>query len=615
MTDESKQLLLDILVGNAPEEEGVSSVVFEAKKTVENNLQTKLQEVGINTIRLRGAITDTGNSNYLIYGAVIGESGYDGGAIIVLDEDLEVLKVIRNFDSGTQLGEIIELHADEDGNIYGVDRPVFDEGYRFILLNNPAIPLNNDYVVTLRNSYYFPDNFQNLLLNTYNNSQYISKVNGEATYTIVADYTGSPSGFAVGILKINVGSENEWNLYTNTTYTVTSLDYVVQKDENNNIVIDAFAYANTNALLVNYHFNGETLSIASTIPFSENANQVLFVSNNEKYVSSVNYNTLKINIYKVSGNQLINIVSKDMLATAGTDGFKMGKSNNHIFTQRYSTKGKSAEGYNLYDLYSGVIFEDLYYEEYIGETVESYLVDRTIMVKNSYLLYQNIFQIGNTAYSSNTVLKINGFNGESYEDKTSLIPSYGKLYSDQEIVLARNLYNKSINENRTVSVLEIPNNYLNNKTIDNQQLLSPTNNVIINSFDDIEKNVYEAMYLNFINTINIYDNNSQNMSFLSTASNTLNEFINDSSLYDSKKMSKIRFIYIDETSTTSNYSYSKNEDNDYLLSITFIVDKLINKLQFISNDETVVYNEIDLSDCELNKTYTLTQILKKGAIQ
>ena len=611
MTDESKQLLLDILVGNAPDEEGISSVVFEAKKTVENNLQTKLQEVGINTIRLRGAITNTGNSNYLIYGAVTGESGYDGGAIIVLDENLEVLKVIRNFDSGTQLGEIIELHADEDGNIYGVDRPVFDEGYRFILLNNPAIPLNNDYVVTLRNSYYFPDNFQSLSLNTYNNSQYISKVNGEATYTMVASYYGSQTGFAVGILKINVGSENEWSLYTNTTYTVTSLDYVVQKDDNNNIVIDAFAYANTNALLVNYHFNGEALSIASTTSFSENVNQVLFVSSSEKYVASINYTTLKINIYKVSGNQLINIVSKDMLATAGTDGFKMGKSNNHIFTQRYSTKGKSAEGYNLYDLYSGVIFEDLYYEEYIGETVESYLVDRTIMVKNSYLLYQNIFQIGNTAYSSNTVLKINGFNGESYEDKTSLIPSYGKLYSDQEIVLARNLYNKSINENRTVSVLEIPNSYLNNKVIDNQQLLSPTNSIIINSLDEITKNIYEALYLNFINVINIYDNNSENMQFLSTVSTSLNEFINDDTKYNDLKMSKVRFVYSDESTSVSNFSYEKDTQEDYVLSITFSVDKLIDRIEFISNDETLVYNVIDLSDCELNKTYTLKQNLRK----
>ena len=616
MTDESKQLLLDIMIGNAPEEEGVSGVIFENVTVVENNLQTKLQEAGIENFRLRGAISETGNSNFIIYGAITEETGYGGGAIIVLNEDLEVLKIITTFDSGTQLFEFIELHADEDYNLYGIDRESVTSGYRFIMLNNPSIQTNGDYKVVLRNSYYFPANFNNLTLNTYNNSQYLTKVNGEATYVISAGYSSNTqSGLGLGIFKINVGSENEWNMYLNTTVLIGDIDFIVQKDTSSNIVVDITGCPAVADAIRSYHFNGETLSLTSTLTFTENVSKILMISTNEKYVSSTDYSDLKINIYKISGNQIVNIVSKDMLPTAGVDGFKMGKSNNNIFVQRYTTKGKNAEGYNLYDLYSGVIFEDLYYEEYIGETVESFLVDITIMIKNSYLLYKNIFQIGDTAYSSNTVLKNNGFNGAAYKDKTSLSASYGKLYSNEELLLARNLYNKTLNENRTVSVLEIPNNYLNNKTIDNQQLLSPTNNVIINSLDDIEKNVYEAMYLNFINTINIYDNNSQNMSFLSTASNTLNEFINDSSLYDSKKMSKIRFIYIDETSTTSNYSYSKNEDNDYLLSITFIVDKLINKLQFISNDETVVYNEIDLSDCELNKTYTLTQILKKGAIQ
>ena len=77
-----------------------------------------------------------------------------------------------------------------------------------------------------------------------------------------------------------------------------------------------------------------------------------------------------------------------------------------------------------------------------------------------------------------------------------------KLYnSNNKIIFARNLYNKVINANTTISTLNIPNTNLNDITIYNQSLIGETNYVLMNNQESITKNIYENLNINFYTTL------------------------------------------------------------------------------------------------------------------
>ena len=139
-------------------------------------------------------------------------------------------------------------------------------------------------------------------------------------------------------------------------------------------------------------------------------------------------------------------------------------------------------------------------------------------------------------------------------------------------------------------------------------MLSETNLNLIQDNNTIQKNVYETLFINFINTLIISDQNNNSRLINSSASTYLNSSINDSTKYDSAKLyNKGILTYQDGSTKEINYEFQ--DINDISTNILFgvYVDKLINKLEIVSSDKTVVYQTIDLTELEINKTYNIKQ--------
>ena len=204
------------------------------------------------------------------------------------------------------------------------------------------------------------------------------------------------------------------------------------------------------------------------------------------------------------------------------------------------------------------------------------------------------------------------YNGEPFTDKNSLNSNSAILYSDNNPVFARNLYNKTQNGATTTSTIEIPNNYLNDTLVDQKDLMSVNNNVIISDTNGFTKNVYETVYLNFVNTISVVNQNETQSVYNNTVATKLNTSINNPTDYDNLKLTKFRINYQDGTNSVSNLQATLQDDNSYELLMTFFLSKLADTLELISEDEQTVYLSYNLANTEINKTYSLKQRVRIG---
>ena len=92
------------------------------------------------------------------------------------------------------------------------------------------------------------------------------------------------------------------------------------------------------------------------------------------------------------------------------------------------------------------------------------------------------------------------YSGEAYESYGIASTQKGELYTtDNKIVFARGLYNKQIYNNQTTSSIEIPSGYLNDIAITNENIISKDNTTLITENQNITKNNYETLFLNFTN--------------------------------------------------------------------------------------------------------------------
>lgn len=131
-------------------------------------------------------------------------------------------------------------------------------------------------------------------------------------------------------------------------------------------------------------------------------------------------------------------------------------------------------------------------------------------ISNEFNLYRYSYQTDNNLYSISSVFRPTGYNGESYFDKECLAPISGQLYDiTSKVTFARDLYNKSIIGDTINSIIHVPSKYLNENPIIQEQLISETNMIIDNTNEEIEKNEYEELYINFIDTFKVWDRNDK----------------------------------------------------------------------------------------------------------
>lgn len=675
MTEDSKQRLLRYLTGNLSEEQGNNEPQFEETKVIANNLYSNIESelikmYNISDTRAFGIFygfdwggilqsQSTTASNIIIYGEanyqsydVNVEDCFSRGFIVLLDKDFNILKIFTNYKSGSYIRLIKDLQVNDDGTLYGIDADVVfsdnnnsqEKDLRFIMLNNPTVETNNDYILELRQSYYFPT--EKITVEFNNLSEFIIKKDqNTSTYLITWEF----DGFYITKFKINVGSENEWIQYkyeTGINNEIKNLStYINSSDDRLNfqIVVEYFKSSNLSGIdkrdyYIGILYNNEEQvlykeiktidSIDTSSSFYPPIAKAIFIQKDKFYYihgSKYNDNGTKLYLYDNGNDQFIAQIDPNKIT---------------YFDWKYINGNLLMNYFYTNFLYSLILINNVLYSsqiEYPGGAFPN------LIITNQYNLYTYYLQSGDNLYKTKLIYNSTNYNGQPYENVNSLKPKSGRLLgSNNTVIFDRNLYNLSINQNTTTSTIEVPNTLLNDTEMSTEQLVSENNNVIISNEEVYTKNIYEQLLINYINTLLISDaNDINNIKTNSNASIRLNKSISDLLDYDDVKMTKYKLYYKTEPSNvywdgessinwnedSSEVWYKENETNNlptpkfhngvytYEINIDNSFDLGTNKIEFISNDKKIIYLTKDLSNLEMNKTYSLKQDVNYGIVK
>lgn len=654
MTDEFKQTLFDYLIGKLPNEQGTTEEIFKDINEISRDEWVDfLPNSGTwSAMRIEGLIAPSENtSNFtVLYGGYSTGTVEDEafGFIYLLDSEFKPIKLFEEYDSGTKLRYIQQMQVASDGTFFAVDDVVYsynNEQYvqtsqkRFIMLNNFTQQINNNYILTLQKSYIFPSNYFNFYC------KYLTKNPNSSHYLLVGARANNIGNFldydAVGCidLKINVGSENEWNFQSTplngNNDGVIFGGAIATFDSDDNIAFKIIATGTSNSLnqpIYLYSQNyGETSWNRKTITskglyidsigfnnqcYFINDDIVYFVLSNEYWGNSGVIEEKYIGLYKytISTNSLEELFLEN-LGEADyiyTRGIYLRVNNNELYVLYCKDDDQDEIG-------------DFYYFRYKNKWNPKLIASqKPFRFRTEYFFVKSNFNLVSgfitkttftEAYWNQILVKenynSNKYNGQLYVNTNSLIPDNAEIYSEGKLVFARDLYNKSLNSNTTVSTVEVPNNYLNDIDLTSKNFLSETNLTMVADTNNLQKNIYETLYINFINTLLIIDRNNANPVINQQASTYLNNAINTSDSYSNAKLyNKVIINYQDGSSKEVSYAHEDNTEKSTIIAFGLYVDKLMNNAEFVSNDKSIVYQTIDLFDLELNKYYAIRQKLE-----
>lgn len=647
MTEEAKKNLLDYMLGKMPSESGVEEEIFQS---INNIPRDDWENNGVlpsswNDFRYEGLIQVQNSELLVLYGGYKTTDNEIRGIITILNKDFMPLKSIYQYDSGTYLRYIQCMKQAEDNTFYAVDCPDFPLNQewsfttsqkRFLMFNNFTQQINNDYTLTLQKSYIFPTDY----FNFYCKDMY--KDNESSNYVFTGNYLrdqNSPDfdGIRIVNLKVNVSSENEWNKWDdNGQAWFYGASYVEFQDDDFfcEILLTKNSLSNRNVNLWVKEFNQTSFSLKTigTVNYNTvndtsnyhnqsiflNKNEIYFVLNNQRWAVNEESNDKYIGLYYYndSTNEFRTIYEKYLgnYNYCDLEAIYITSNNNDIYIE-FNDVWENEE-----------YFADYYFQRLVNNEWSPKLIassnfafnQRGIFVTNEFNLL-NIYAYPinprlQTWYLCNIkeIYNESNYNGESFTDTNSLNSHSAILYSDNNPVFARNLYNKTQNGATTTSTIEIPNNYLNDTLVDQKDLMSVNNNVIISDTNGFTKNVYETVYLNFVNTISVVNQNETQSVYNNNVATKLNTSINNPTDYDDLKLTKYRINYQDGTSSVSNLQATLQDDGSYELLMTFYLSRLADSLELISEDEQTVYLTYNLANTEINKYYSFKQRVRLG---
>lgn len=646
MTDEYKIQLLNYLLGNIETTTGDDSERFAEEESISRDEWTPFLPNGWNNFRFEGMVAsnELTSSLSVLYGGYIDRSYVVHGIIILVDENFKPVKTIYKRDAGVDLRYIQYMKQAEDGTFYYIDSNNFSYGTetaektasasqetRFIMTNNFTVKnQDNDYVLSYRQVLYFGDNIKNFYCkNMYkdpSSSHYIFFGMG-GTYSSTWSYRL----LRIVGLKVNVGSPNEWTIYTEQDNRL--FGSAIALFENGDVrfrCLTSSTLNNSRTIDMVSRMYGGSVAITSIATFSYHPyiddiyykkqsvfldiDTVYFVQNNQQWGNSGVSVAKHIGLYKydISTSTLTEIYHKSLgnYDYCNIEAIYIDKCNNEIYVQ-YNNDIDESINY-MADYYFQRLVNDTWNPIVVG-TFKFIRDQRTIFIKSNFNLLQVYLYGANPRSATWTQFLIkedynsSNYNGTPYIDYNSLISQKGEIFSEDKLVFARNLYNRTINENTTVSTIQIPNNYLNGIQIDLKKLISQTNLDINNDTNTTSKNVYEMMFVNYINTLNLIDEDT-NILYPEGAS-YINANINTgtSTNYNNSFIAKVRINY--STPTTEDILWQKIDDKHYQCNFTLNTSEIPSSIEFISNDETITYLTKVLQ-LEQNKTYVINQKIR-----
>lgn len=645
MTDDFKKNILAYLCGKIEKSIGDDKPQFNEWEVTNNNIKSQIADklnIDVSEVIIYNYLSSNSNDLILIYGRY--SSSVYNPYIAIMSSKGIILQVITTFDSGLKLFNIVGMRIDEDNSIYAVSSEGSQDGrtVRVLLLNNIFVSnlKNGDFYVKIKKSYVCPLDFW---ISSVNPTEYRITKGGNDTYFLLGFPSNSESSLDTSIVKfkINVGSENEWNIYN---ISDSGLDRTLFSTSIKKINEDFYFYcygfdflATNQTTYSEYELspNG-TISLKTRInlgyDISFNGSQVVYLDEDNKYLTVQDNTNKKSFLYLLKTTNKDNLIEIDTLNwyddSQGTfikGGFYIQNIGNTLFVTKNIVNDITNPDVTTY---LGVIKdENVYYEiQSIKKNTKEASSKEDFFRTNTYILKNyNLFNILiNSNYNNNVennylnetylIYNNDNYNGKSYTNINSMVPNQGILYDNQnKPIFARNLYNKTITGRTTQSTVEVPNNYLNDKIIEKENLLSETNSILISNNQTITKNIYETLNINFINALQIRNDNDETNSILNpVGASRLNNSISETTDYDNAKALKIKINYTDNTNSIIQLKESqidKISDTSYMYDFDIYVSKSITNIQIISNDETTIYQTIT-STFEVGKLYNITQMVE-----
>lgn len=610
MTQEYKDNVLKYTVGILEQQTGQNDPEFKNILATQNNLKTNLGQYFDSMVTYTAFVPskniqdqDLGYSVLACFGTLVGQET-PSGALVILDENYNIIKFLSTYSDNTLMGIIRCLNVDNQGNFYGIEES--NGTYKIIALNNIVLKRAGqiDYEAVKTSVMTIPNQY------TWDNMLKIQRDNTGNRYFILGRRNVSSVYSLVGI-HLEIADQLTWTYYTTNYDLVPTLQvfnqgfYVYWDNDNTlhyNIAVDDYGLVilseqNSNIMKATKYLTTDMISSYSNFVFY--SNQIGYYASVEDLDTYTMYRIFKVNLLtsetKILYTEQANYDSRNQLW--------FFKNSNDIMFYKITTTGTTDE----YDLSVGLINDTRLYMEQIGTyTGDSFT--KIFCYANAIKKYnQNYVYIQNqdTVFTFDFDWNSNNYNGEAYLSNTSLIPNSIAIEDENEIELFnRNLYNLSQYANYYIATGQIPN-YSLNEQIDTALLYSKNNNLMCSKYLDITKNIYEQVNINFINKFNIKDTDTN----IVASSRLVNSMINnDTQAY----IGKYRINYHDNTTSIKNLSTNEYTLDNSKVNIFFViyVDKLIDSIDLISYDEATIYKTIDCSNLEQNKYYKISQDIR-----
>lgn len=628
MTDTFKDTTMEYLVGKLVAQQSPNQVYFEQNKSLKNDFQTEMENSFQYGFTIDGKIQGKSNNNEgLNYSIVFGKykknaaDSYAQSFMVIIDDNYNIIQTITKYSNNENFGKILGLNVGEDGRFFALEKDT-NGYYRFVLMNNivAKLPSQENYQVVQRQTYRVSDQY------------YFENGAGIVEHVEIIKHPESARYVVWGFLSnydqikclefvINVGAENEWNYVGGFTDYVffqnPAYDWYINWDDEDRFLVNIRAlnestYEGITSIyysqLVKYYTDTKFNYIESFPPLVSNIPSTSTIDYKQLVFKDANttYSSISVdNKYYLFKNGIKPAFIEIQMPTPDNiKGYHLLEKNGNIFVvyQNGSTT------------YAGLIIDD----NIFGTEIENFTANKTLNIEeitNVFSLYTLYVQMGDYI----NIFKIPYLdlrNNQSYIDTTTLTPYFGKLYDDNgDLLFARTLYNKYVSGQTTTSVIQIPNQYLNNITIQNEKLIGKTYCELNDDNETFEKNQYEEVFVNFANTLNMINENIEENPILNVAGATrLNQSISNTNDYEDTQATKFKVNYADGTSMINNFLATQiellpNETRKYRYTWQVFnpQENGILSIDIISEDETTTYQHITDIELDPGKLYTLTQ--------
>ena len=642
MTEDLKTKIFDWFTGNYSTESEKAFDTFDGKYSHlsdEIYIQMGTDAEVTNAVQ----ITSPNGNNYTWLVLLLWNDTTEKGGFLILDENLEMKALIKKYTSGVDIGRYSNLYVDEEGRIYSIECRPDEERYRFIMLSNFLVKVDGEYKCDIRKAYNLPNTWtysgaDNFSINT---MTFIKKIPNEPKYAFYVFNFPSNRG-SLGTIEINVEEGNTIKEMRCPTFATSSFRPYIKYDSDKlftfKILLCAkktmetlpYLYTITElteqsgGLWFSFDFVAPTLSQAIYI---QDDPDVFYIDENTLLIAdapnSNSFRFLKIHFYDTgtgTPNDPVWAGTVSVIKTVQSPAYymqtKFYEVNGELFCYNYgyyNTLGEKQIVYHILNKTDSISSDD--FKDYIlYEAEESdfgYTPRNFFVVQNEYNLYNYYVGAGFVQgfsqwyeiQQAQEIFNENNNNGEEYQALNSMIGNSGILRGSNNLVLfARNLYNKSIQGNKSTYSLEIPANMINDISILKEQLLSETKNLMNDEQREVIKNRFEELIINFINRISIL-NEDTNTYFLNGASR-LNHSISQDKDYSNATLSKFKIHYADNTTEVGNLRLLERVGNTVKAVIDIYPTKEITRIDYLSEDENTIYNTIQPT-LELNKNYKI----------